>query len=208
MTVQAVTSEKETADNKKEKIVKIIASVIDKVDQNQQVSMNSILVQLRDLLIVIEETRYEISSLSPQEIKGKHIAGATDELDAIIADTSKATSCIMDSCDVVQDKAASIGGEDGNDIVEEIMKIYEACSFQDITGQRISKVVKTFQAIESKIDHLVSVLGIRVREYSEDDAEDDGREGDEKLLNGPQLPSEAITQSDIDKLLAEFDAAG
>ena len=203
MTVQNTESKKETMDNKKEKIVKIIASVIDKVDHNQQVSLNSILVQLRDLLLVIEETRHEISSLSPQEIKGKHIAGATDELDAIIVATSEATSSIMDSCDAIQEKAAAIGGEEADAVNEEIMKIYEACSFQDITGQRISKVVTTFQAIESKIDHLVSILGIKVKEYV---PEEDKREGDERLLNGPQLPPEAISQDDIDKLLAEFDA--
>ncbi len=204
MTVQETQSQRKTMDNKKEKIVKIITSVIDKVDKNQQVSLNSILVQLRDLLLVIGEMRHEISSLSPQEIKGKHIAGATDELDAIIVATSEATGSIMDSCDVIQEKSSVIGGEEANVINEEIMKIYEACSFQDITGQRISKVVKTFQAIESKVDNLVSILGVKVHDYVPND--DDDREGDDRFLNGPQLPPEAISQGDIDKLLAELDA--
>jgi len=81
------------------------------------------------------------------------------------------------------------------------MKIYEACSFQDITGQRVSKVIQTFNVIESKIDKLVSVLG--VKESGEE--EEDERVGDERLLNGPQMADEAISQEDIDKLLAEFD---
>ena len=195
----------ETTENKKAKIVKIISSVIDKVDQNQQVSLNSIMIQLRDLLLVIEEMRHEVGTLSPQEIKGKHIAGATDELDAIVEATSEATGTIMDCCEVIQEKAAGADGEAA--INEEVMKVYEACSFQDVTGQRISKVVKTFQTIEEKVDHLVSVLGIKVKEYVGDDGDDD-REGDERFLNGPQLPPEAISQDDIDKLLAELDAAG
>lgn len=202
MALEGSEEKHETADNKKEKIVKIIASVIDKVDQNQQLSLNTILVELRDLLLVIEETRVELGMLSPGELKGKHIATATDELDAIIAATSEATSGIMDSCDVIQEHAGKVEGEDGNAIIEEVMKIYEACSFQDITGQRVSKVVKTFHTIESKIDHLVSVLGIKV---SVPDGESDDREGDDILLNGPQLPDKAISQEDIDKLLADFD---
>ena len=84
------------------------------------------------------------------------------------------------------------------------MNIYEACSFQDITGQRVSKVVKTFHTIEEKIDHLVSVLGIKAKRYID---EDDEHEGDDRFINGPALPPEAISQEDIDKLLVELDAA-
>ncbi|MGH1403512.1 MAG: protein phosphatase CheZ [Alphaproteobacteria bacterium] len=187
--------------NKRERIVKIISSVIDKVGQNEQVSLNAILTELRDLLLVIEETRTELGMVRPNDIKGKHIPGATDELDAIISATSEATGTIMDCCDVIQEQAASAGGEAGDSITNEVMKIYEACSFQDITGQRVSKVIKTFQDIENKIDKLVGALGIDHDEIPEEDE----REGDERLLNGPQLTDQAISQDDIDKLLAEFD---
>ncbi len=202
MSEQAET-ENEGSSNKKQRIVNIISSVIDKVGQNEQVSLASILTELRDLLLVIEETRNEVSSARPSDIKGKHIPGATDELDAIISATSDATSTIMDSCEVIQEKAGNVGGEDADVIVEEVMKIFEACSFQDITGQRVTKVVQTFRDIEEKIDKLVSVLGISATAASEE--EEDDREGDERLLNGPQLASEALLQDDIDKLLAEFD---
>ncbi len=191
-----------TKDNKKQRIVKIISSVIDKVGQDEQASMNSILTELRELLIVIEETRTEIGMARTSDIKGKHIPGAADELDAIVAATSEATGTIMDCCDVIQDKASAVGGEDGDAITGEVMKIYEACSFQDITGQRVSKVMKTFNDIEEKIDRLVSVLGLKTGDVGE---EEDTRSESEKLLNGPQMADQAISQEDIDKLLAEFD---
>ncbi len=196
--------EKQTRDSKKERIVNIISSVIDKVGKDEQVSLGSILTELRDLLIVIEETRQDIGLARPADITGKHIPGATDELDAIIAATSEATGTIMDCCDIIQEKAGGIEGEAGAAIIDETMKIFEACSFQDITGQRVSKVVKTFQDIEDKIDKLVSVLGIKV---SGRGADEDTRVGDERLLNGPQLADQAISQDDIDKLLAELDDA-
>ena len=201
MTDQAAKPE-ETAESKKQRIVKIISSVIDKVGQNEQVSLESILTELRDLLVVIEETRKELGSARPGEIMGKHIPGATDELDAIVESTSEATGTIMDSCDIISEKAAAVGGENGDAITAEVMKIYETCSFQDITGQRVSKVVKAFHEIEDKIDRLVSVLGIKTSPLSE---EEDTRTEDEKLLNGPQMPENAISQDDIDKLLAELD---
>ncbi len=192
----------DTKDNKKQRIVKIISSVIDKVGQDEQTSMSSILTELRELLIVIEETRTEIGMARTSDIKGKHIPGATDELDAIVAATSEATGTIMDCCDVIQDKASAVGGENGDAITGEVMKIYEACSFQDITGQRVSKVMKTFNDIEEKIDRLVSVLGLKTGDIGE---EEDTRSESEKLLNGPQMADQAISQEDIDKLLAEFD---
>lgn len=191
----------ETADNKKQKIVKIISSVIDKVSENQQVSLNSILTEMRDLLIVIEETRTELGRAAPSKIKGEAIPVATDELDAIVEATSEATGSIMDSCDVIMEQTSSLEGDASEKVTAEVMKIYEACSFQDITGQRISKVVTTFHDIEEKIDRLVSVLGIK--EVGELEVEEPA--GDEALMNGPQLPNNAISQEDIDKLLAEFD---
>tara|TARA_R110002072_G_scaffold86216_1_gene194654 strand:- start:108 stop:725 length:618 start_codon:yes stop_codon:yes gene_type:complete len=194
--------EPDKAKNKKDRIVKIISSVIDKVGKNDQVSLNSILTELRDLLIVIEETRQEIGSARTSDIKGKHIPGATDELDAIVAATSEATGTIMDCCDVIQEKAMAIGGADADAIVDETMKVFEACSFQDITGQRISKVITAFHEIEEKIDKLVGVLGLSTAGIME---ESDARTGDEALLNGPQMPDKAISQDDIDKLLAELD---
>ncbi len=191
----------ENADNKKERIVSIISSVIDKVGKNEQVSLTGILTELRDLLLVIEEMRRDMGMARPSDITGKHIPGATDELSAIVEATSEATGNIMDCCDVILEKAGAVGGENGDEISAEVMKIFEACSFQDVTGQRVSKVVKTFNDIEEKIDRLVSVLGVKVS----GEPEEDNRSGDEKLLNGPQMADQAISQDDIDKLMAELD---
>ena len=40
-----------------------------------------------------------------------------------------------------------------------VTRIYEACSFQDITGQRITKVVTTLKVIEEKVAHIISTFG-------------------------------------------------
>src|SRR5690606_26207106 len=135
--------------------------------------------------------------------KDKHIPNATDELDAVVGATAEATGTIMDACEVVEAIAATLGGETGDALAAEVTKIYEACSFQDITGQRIKKVVTTLQVIETKVDALLGVLADKMPGIEQGAGEEEG-EGD-SLLNGPQLPEKAVTQADIDKLLADFD---
>lgn len=189
------------SDGKKDRIVAIISSVVNKVGQDDKVSLTAIMTELRDLLLVIEETRQDLGMVRPTGITGEDIPCATDELDAIVVATSEATGTIMDCCDVIQEKAGEVGGENADAITAEVMKIFEACSFQDITGQRVSKVVKTFRDIEEKIDKLVTVLGVKTSDILPEET----RTGDEALMNGPQLANEAISQDDIDKLLAELD---
>ena len=82
---------------------------------------------------------------------------------------------------------------------EATTKIYEACSFQDITGQRITKVVATLKAIDNKVGHIIATFDRREGHPPPRPAPPEG-----SLLNGPQLPASAMDQSDIDKLLASF----
>ena len=96
--------------------------------------------------------------------------------------------------------ADGLTGEPAEQLQVATTRIYEACGFQDITGQRITKVVAALKMIEAKIAHIVATFS-------------DQREGqnipkpeeDVALLNGPQLPALAMDQSDIDKLMASFD---
>lgn len=191
----------EITEGKKDRIVSIISSVVNKVGHDEKVSLAAIMTELRDLLLVIEETRQDLGMVRPTGITGEDIPCATDELDAIVASTSEATGTIMDCCDVIQEKAGEVGGENATAITDEVMKIFEACSFQDITGQRVSKVVKTFRNIEEKIDKLVSVLGVNVSTVKGEDT----RQGDDALMNGPQLSGQGVSQDDIDKIMAELD---
>ena len=116
----------------------------------------------------------------------------------LVGATAEATGAIMDSCERVQalfpkmDPAVAAVAE------AEITKVFEACSFQDITGQRITKVVKTLKKIDEKITALLAVLGTKAPGY------DEVKEEEETFLAGPQLPGKGISQTDIDKLLAEF----
>ncbi len=190
----------------RDQVVKIINSVISKVEHVEEDQREIVYKELKNLKCVIDNARKEIGAASPRTISETHIPAAGEELDAVVAATAEATGTIMDCCDVINDTAAAIGGENGVTIEGEVMKIYEACSFQDVTGQRITKVVKTLTTIEEKIALLLDVIGNRLPGMDNETTEDeDTRTGDDRLLNGPQLPENAISQDEIDKLLAEFD---
>lgn len=191
----------------RDEVIKIINSVIGKMQANGgTATLDSIYEEIKALKDIIEDAKKDLSSARAGEISSKHIPLATDELDAVVEATAEATGAIMDSCEAIQKKAAGGDAALAQDIDNEVMKIYEACSFQDITGQRITKVVKTLTQIDEKVSALMEVLGNSLPGLNDGaDSEEEQPTGDAALLNGPQLPDKAITQDDIDKLLAEFD---
>jgi chemotaxis protein CheZ len=152
--------------------------------------------EIEDLARLIKNAKREIAAIHPDEIRRKHLPTATDELDAIVAATADATGAILDAAEKLSGLA--LEGSVGAQVNEQVTRIYEACTFQDITGQRITKVVKTLQEIEGKVAEIVRVFGGAVSDKSS------GRErkakGEAALLNGPQLPDKAASQSDIDAL--------
>lgn len=204
---EATQPQEETNAYERDQVVKIINSVIEKVEHQKDDSTTVIFQELKSLQAIIDDARKELGSTRPSEIKDSLMPTATDELDAVVASTAEATGAIMDACEVIQEKAAE-AGEPGNAIMDETMKIFEACSFQDITGQRITKVVTTLKDIESKVDILMKIVRSKIPGIEEDEKEEEKGDGtitDEDLLNGPQLPGNAISQDDIDALLADFD---
>jgi chemotaxis protein CheZ len=83
-----------------------------------------------------------------------------------------------------------------------VISIFEACNFQDLTGQRISKVMATMKFIENHITIMMDIWGgvDAIRSHVPPMA--DGREGNARLLNGPKLDGDAghASQNDIDAL--------
>ncbi len=77
--------------------------------------------------------------------------------------------------------------------------VFEACSFQDITGQRVSKVVKSVTYVEERINALIKIWGKAELEKVDVEPERE-KTADEKLMHGPQLAGEGISQDEIGKL--------
>lgn len=187
---------------KRDKVVQIINSVVSKVEASDTISKEEIFHEVEALQNIINQVRSDLGGTGAAEINSKHIPTATDELDAIVEATAIATSEIMDACEGIQNLCEDMPEEKSEAIHAEIIKVYEACSFQDITGQRITKVVTSLHSIEGKVSHLLEVLAKRLPGI--DYKKDEEPEGDDALLNGPQLANKGVTQAEIDALLDDL----
>jgi len=182
-------------------VKEIISSVLSKIDSETQPTAQ-LYQELKKLEEHIENMRSELAQLRSIEISHNHIPAASDELDAVVEETAQATGTIMDCCDVISGIADKLSGDDSQKVQESITKIYEACSFQDITGQRISKVVKTLKNIEQKVHDILEAVG---NETGVERPDKPKVNENHSLLNGPQLSGGGSTQEEIDALLASFD---
>lgn len=165
--------------------------------------------ELEELSEAIKSARSELSTLSPEDIREEHIPAATDELDAVVLATETATNSIMEVAEEIETIAGDLPPEHQEKLNDMVVRIFEACSFQDITGQRITKVVRTLKIIESKVDGVLSAFGDDVARERKKELDDElgaaSDRAEEQILHGPSDEAEATSQDDIDKLLASFD---
>src|SRR5882757_1100016 len=159
--------------------------------------------ELREIAGYIESMRTEIGALQVNDLKESRIPSAGQELGAIVAATEAATDTIMTCAETLMGADASDPAAYKALVDEKMMIIFEACSFQDITGQRIAKVVETLQHIEERVARFANVMNAKDIQGFLTDQERERSERKEKfLLNGPQLAGEGVDQNDVDKMFA------
>jgi len=158
----------------------------------------------------IKRTKQEITALHIGGFHGQEMARAAGELGAVVGGTESATQSILAAAEEIDQAAntlsASVRAEQERgltqDIQERVIKIFEACNFQDLTGQRISKVVGALRFIEQHIVQMIEIWGgIEALEEFKPKALTP-QEGERNLLNGPKLDGDAghASQDDIDAL--------
>ncbi len=160
----------------------------------------------------INKTKHEIATLHVTGFEGPEMKRVTHELDAIVGGTAQATEQILSAAEFIDQTAntlsAAIKGEQekamAHDIQEHVIQVFEACNFQDLTGQRISKVVATLKFIEQHIVRMMDIWG-GIESFKDLTPEAIAeREGDRALVNGPRLEEDVghASQDEIDALFA------
>ncbi len=163
--------------------------------------------ELQELSSVILETRREIASLSASK-NGQKINSVTDQLDAVVGDTETATHTILEAVEGIEDMNDSLALhasspeeiESIEAISNAVMKIYEACNFQDVTGQRISKVVTTLSFVDERISKMIDILGGENELQEFEIAEMPPQFDEDVELSGPRPEGQEISQDEIDSL--------
>jgi chemotaxis protein CheZ len=158
----------------------------------------------------ITSTKLEIASLHRSDYEGKGMRRVAGELDAVVGATEEATTTILAAVEEIENQAnmmRSAGMATGSNdclgaIQEKVIVMYEACNFQDLTGQRITKIVGVLKFVEERLDRMIEVWGglEAFKELAElpPAAVDD----DASLLNGPRLDEDEghVAQTEIDAL--------
>jgi len=169
----------------------------------------AIYAELESLARYIQAAKTEIVCLRPDQVKEQYLPAAADQLDAIVEATAEATHTIMDAAETIEGVMENMDGEDSRKLMAATTRIYEACGFQDITGQRVTKVVKALTDIEERVDALVAAFGSEIEkvkaEQTGPEEKEEKKDSDKDLIHGPQLPEDAKSQAEVDALLASFD---
>jgi chemotaxis protein CheZ len=158
----------------------------------------------------INRTKREIAVLHGKSFSGDEMAKVNGELGAVVGGTEEATQQILEAAEAIDQAASAITKVNSPDqlkllseeILERVVSIFEACNFQDLTGQRISKVMTTMKFIENHITVMMDIWGGVDEIKAHAPPIVDTREGDAKLLNGPKLDDDPghASQDDIDAL--------
>ena len=150
--------------------------------------------------------RNELSGLRVADGDGDLFQSMIEQLDALAGEIAEATDKVMTAGEAIQKSTDTIAVRTKdrttkthvNRIVKNSGDLFEACSFQDITGQRIGKITRTVGAIEDVFHRLAALAGGK-----------GGKKGAAKsidridaglTLEGPQIDGPAISQADIDNL--------
>lgn len=158
--------------------------------------------------LALNRTKQEIAALHVNAF-GPPPVRVTRELDAVVESAEQATQQILGAAEDIEDAAntlsASLQREQEKslalDIQDNVLRIFEACNFQDIAGQRIAKVLTTLQFVEDRIAHMIEIWGgiDAFRTYAAA-AEVDRN----SLLHGPKLDDDDghASQDDVDAMFA------
>lgn len=166
--------------------------------------------ELAEMYKAIAETKQEVANLHHNSFSEESDNSASYELDAVVNHTEKATDTILSAAETIDSDATDLIAAlklEGNvnlasDIQDQVVTIFEACNFQDLTGQRITKVVNTLRFIEERISGIMEIWGGLDGFKDVVPLDTPKAQGDAALIHGPANENDATaaSQNDIDAL--------
>ncbi|HYC02858.1 MAG TPA: hypothetical protein VED40_06170 [Azospirillaceae bacterium] len=184
-----------------------LSGKLDRFLNTDHQAIEAIHVEISDIAGRIKATKVEMAALRHPLANEDRFVEASEELGQVVRATESATNVIIGAAEEIEDIIAEVRSQlpEGyqnsrlNDLNDTILKIYEACNFQDLTGQRITKVVQALSFIEQRIDAMMGVWN--QKEFEALPLPPSIARKDEGLeLHGPGKEAEKISQADIDAL--------
>ena len=162
------------------------------------------------------------SEFDPEEI----FSETSDQLDAVLRTTEKAAVEIIDIVEKLQDLQSTVanivqdfqsGGvtkanrdtltQINQTLGTDLQNIMVSLSFQDLTGQRIEKIINSIRQIEKIVREVMLSTGLMIQQREKEPEKDiDSLSADAKNAATSKLegPAEDTNQDDVDDLLASL----
>jgi len=180
----------------------IVLVAVGRKPNTENIGLDKLKVELDLIYDAITKTKREIAVLHGNSFNGEEMAKVNGELGAVVGGTEEATQQILEAAEAIDNAATALAKVTSPDqqkilseeIQERVVSIFEACNFQDLTGQRIAKVMATLNFVE---DHVTRVL----EEIKNPTA---ARRDGAQYLHGPRLDTDSghVSQADIDEMFS------
>lgn len=138
----------------------------------------------------------------------ERIARTKNELRAAVGNMESATQRILNAAETIDESARALHATlktDYNrglsqDIIDQVVRIYEACNFQDLSGQHIGKAVDALTFIEQRVAGMADIRD--GREAPDALASQADRPDHRGLVNGPMIAGDSghVDQDEVDSL--------
>lgn len=147
--------------------------------------------QIEEICRHFKQIRQEAAGI----VENSQMPDAALHLNDVLESTETATNTILDAATQIGSiaGASALDEESKQKLNEQVGMIYEACSFQDISGQRIKKVLRHLSELEEKLMNLSESAKGQQRDTKPVDP----------LLNGPALSAVAPSQAEVDALFKQ-----
>ena len=147
---------------------------------------------------LIQRSRRAVARLRAMHLPQEQLPRAMREMHAVIHMTENAANTIMTAAEQIARVDLSDRGRAKAAISSACDQIFEACAFQDITSQRINKVLRTLQFVHSRLAALQTAWGNLSESGEPTGTAPASKHG---FLAGPALDGEGLDQMQVDRLV-------
>jgi chemotaxis protein CheZ len=169
----------------------------------------------------IDSTKAQLAAIRRLESEGRSMRRVNSELDEVVVDTERATTSILSATEEIEGQIRSIRDAISDPthqarveiVLQKVVALYESCSFHDVTGQRIAKIVGVLKYLEERVQAVIDAWeGLDAfRGFARGSAAPASAAvaaiaipapKHEELLHGPRLPKDSghASQDDIDAM--------
>lgn len=154
---------------------------------NPQQDTKIIITELIQLKRAMEEAKSEITAIRDSRQNKHNISNAKDELDAILESTAQATQIILTSAEEIQKILLAPPEVKDKQLIEQITKIFESCTVQDLSRQRTAKVLEILSMIEEHLEKIMFIFCLESISEGNTENQNEKHYEKENFKNGPQL---------------------